>query len=221
LRRSSIGTIFTRRSVSPTAPGSNTAYGIDGTFAFFDNLAVNTYWARTDTDGLSGNDISYRAQLDYAGDRYGVQLERLVVGDDFNPEIGFLRRDDMRRSFGQFRFSPRPRWIKPVRKFSWQGTMAYVENGAGRLETRNWSGEFGIEFQNSDKFTLHYEDAFDSCRDRSDRHGRDASGRAVRLRGHARGVQFRPPAEAVRNVTVESGSFYSGHKTAVSLTQAG
>ena len=32
------------------------------------------------------------AWLEYAGDRYGLQLERLRVGDDFNPEVGFLRR---------------------------------------------------------------------------------------------------------------------------------
>jgi hypothetical protein len=43
LRRSSIGAIFTRRSIRQSGDGSNLAYGIDGTFAFFDNLAVNTY----------------------------------------------------------------------------------------------------------------------------------------------------------------------------------
>ena len=124
LRRSSLGVLFTRRSVGQDGAGTNEAYGVDGAFAFFDNLAINTYWARTRTDDLSGEDTSYRAHLDYAGDRYGVQLERLVVGDHFNPEVGFLRRDDMRKNFGQFRFSPRPRSIAQVRKFSWIGSVA-------------------------------------------------------------------------------------------------
>jgi hypothetical protein len=30
---------------------SNQTYGVDGTFAFFDNLAINSYWARTHTGG--------------------------------------------------------------------------------------------------------------------------------------------------------------------------
>ena len=34
------------RSASAAA-GATTAYGVDGTFAFFDNLIINTYWART------------------------------------------------------------------------------------------------------------------------------------------------------------------------------
>ena len=75
LRRSSIGVLFTRRSVSTRDPtGSNDAYGVDGTFAFYDNLNINTYWAETRTPGLGGDTVSYRTQLDYNGDRYGLQL---------------------------------------------------------------------------------------------------------------------------------------------------
>src|SRR2546426_1755881 len=128
LPRGSVGLLPTRRFVGQSSAGTNTVYGVDGTFAFFDNLAINTYWAQTHTDGLSGDDTSYRAQLDYAGDRYGVQLERLAVGDDFNPEIGFVRRHDMRRTFGRLRFSPRPRSIKSVRRFSGIGSMPYRED---------------------------------------------------------------------------------------------
>jgi hypothetical protein len=71
LRRSSIGAILTARSAAQNRPGSNEAYGIDGTFAFFQNLSFNTYWAKTHSEGLVGDDSSFRAQLDYAGDRYG------------------------------------------------------------------------------------------------------------------------------------------------------
>ena len=51
LRRSSVGLLFTNRSESTIGPGANRSYGIDGTFAFFENLQINTYWAATDTDG--------------------------------------------------------------------------------------------------------------------------------------------------------------------------
>ena len=109
LRRSSIGAALTQRSDAIAGPGSNQAYGLDANLAFFTNLSISTYWARTRTEGLDGDDESYRAQLDYAGDRYGVQTEYLRVGDNFNPEVGFVRRDDMKRAFTFLRFSPRPR----------------------------------------------------------------------------------------------------------------
>ncbi len=117
LRRSAIGAIVTSRSVAQNGVGSNETYGLDGTFAFFSNLFINTYWAKTETEGLESDDISYRAQLDYVGDRYGVQAERLTIGDNFNPEVGFVRRDDMVRSFGLFRFSPRPAKSATIRKY--------------------------------------------------------------------------------------------------------
>ena len=116
-RRSSVGLIATNRSNSVIASGANRAYGVDGTFAFFENLFVNTYWARTETEGLQGGDISYRTQLDYAGDRYGVQIDRVAIGDNFNPEVGFVRRDDMVRDYAFFRFSPRPKSRRLVRKY--------------------------------------------------------------------------------------------------------
>jgi Domain of unknown function (DUF5916)/Carbohydrate family 9 binding domain-like len=137
LRRSSIGLLFTNRSESTIGTGANRAYGIDGTFAFFENLQINAYWAGTDTEGLaSRDDASYRGQLDYSGDRYTVQLEHLKIGDDFNPEVGFLRRDDMVREYARFKFSPRPRNRSAIRKYVYDAAIEYIEDGAGRLESR-------------------------------------------------------------------------------------
>ncbi|MDP6582220.1 MAG: DUF5916 domain-containing protein [Vicinamibacterales bacterium] len=152
LRRSSIGAMVTHRSVALASDGSNQAYGMDGTFGFYDNVNLNTYLARTETPGLDSGDLSYRGQFDYNGDRYGLQVERLVVDEHFNPEVGFLRRTDFQRSFASARFSPRPRGIASVRKLSWEGNFDYISNGDGRIETRIATGAFGIELENSDQF---------------------------------------------------------------------
>ena len=220
LRRSSLGVLFTRRSVGQDGTGANEAYGVDGAFAFFDNLAINTYWARTRTDGLSGADTSYRAQLDYAGDLYGVQLERLAVGDHFNPEVGFLRRDDIRKHFGQFRFSPRPKSIASVRKFSGIGSVAYIENGAGRLENRDWNGEFAVEFQNSDRLSVAYDDAYEFLPEPFP----IASGVTVPVGGYDYSTvradfNLGQQRKVSGNISAEHGTFYSGHKTAIGLSR--
>ena len=39
----------------------------------------------------TGDDDSYQGKFDYGADRYGVHVEYLKVGDNFNPEVGFLR----------------------------------------------------------------------------------------------------------------------------------
>lgn len=154
LRRSTIGAMFTNRSVTVNGTGSNQAYGVDAAFSFYQNLTMGAYYARTETPGLTGENDSYQAKFDYAADRYGLRVEHLKIGDNFNPEVGFVRRDDFRRSFVQARFSPRPSRMRTVRKFTYQGSLDYIEDTAGVLETRQQSARFDVEFDNSDRFSV-------------------------------------------------------------------
>jgi hypothetical protein len=156
LRRSTIGAMFTNRSASaiPQRPGSNQAYGVDAALSFFQNVSMGAYWAKTETPALEGKDDSYQARFDYTADRYGVSVQHLKVGDNFNPEVGFLRRDNFRRSFGSVRFSPRPRNSRLVRKYSYEGQFEYVDNLNGFLESRQATGKFNIEFNSSDRFNI-------------------------------------------------------------------
>ena len=154
LKNGAIGAMFTGRSASNVAPGSNQAYGVDAAFGFFKNLTVGAYYARTQTEGVSGDDDSYQGRLDYFADRYGAKAEYLKVGDNFNPEIGFLQRDNFTRSFASARFSPRPKNLTGVRKLTYQADLEYLENGAGVLETRVHVGKLGVEFENSDVFNV-------------------------------------------------------------------
>ena len=220
LRRSSIGAMFTGRSTSLAHTGSNEAYGVDATLAFFDNLSIDGFWARTRTDGFTGDETSYRAKLDYDADRYGIQLEHLLVGDAFNPEVGFVRRDDMRRSFAEFRFSPRPSSFESVRKFSWLGSMAYIENIAGRVEGREFQGEFAVEFQNSDRFSVGYDATYEFL----PRPFRIARGVTLPVGGYDFGTArvgwaFGQQRPVFGNLSFEHGSFYNGRKTAVGFSR--
>ena len=199
LSRSSIGVIATGRSVTQDGAGSNAAYGVDGAFGFFTNLAVDAYWARTATDGLSGSDTSYRGVVNYNGLTYGLQAERLVIGEHFNPEVGFVRRGDIRKSFAQARYSPWPTSIGPVRRISLVGSIGYVENGARQLEARDIDGEFADRLQHRrpglGRLCRQLRTGAAPVPHRDGRHG--AGGR-LRLRQHDRRVPGGTAAEIQR-----------------------
>jgi hypothetical protein len=221
LRRSSIGAIFTARSKAQTLTGANETVGVDGTFAFFNNLAFNTYWATTRSDGVEADDQSYRAQIDYAGDRYGVQLERLSIGDNFNPEVGYVRRDNMDKNYAQFRFSPRSKKIKAVRKFSGIGSINYIEDRTGRLETRTSDGEFAIELQNSDRFSLGINQDYEYLKAPFT----IAPGFRIPVGGYefvrARaGFNLGQQRPVSGNVAVEVGAFYNGHRNSLMFNRS-
>ena len=76
----------------------------------------------------------------------------MLIDRDFAPEAGYVRRTDVRRSFGQLRFSPRPRRSAVIRKYTWQGSVDYVTDApAVTLQSREVAGLFRIDFQSSDQ----------------------------------------------------------------------
>ena len=165
-RRSSVGAMFTNRSVSLVGDGSSQAYGADATFSFFENVNLLAYVARTETPGHDGRDLSYQGRFNYAGDRYGFQAEHLVVEDNFIPEVGFLRRDNFRRSYGTARFSPRPRSLANIRQFRLEGSFDYIETAdLGVVETRQSQLGFSTELENSDRFGVSVADNYEFLHD--------------------------------------------------------
>ena len=161
-RRSRVGLIATHRSPGlVTGVADNTAYGADASFNFFTDLSMSGYWSKTVTPGKVGLDDSYRGALNWNADRTGLQLEHLYVGDNFNPEVGLVRRSAFRRSNGQARFSPRPKNLRGVRKLFFEGSVDYYENTAGLMESREVQGQFRVELTTSDSVTAELTDAFE------------------------------------------------------------
>jgi len=158
LRRSNIGVIATRRDPAAVGARENFAYGADVNLFLFRNLQANAYYARTDSTGLSseGQD-SYRGRFEFAGDRWGYSADHLLIGDGFNPEVGFVRRRNFRRNFGQFRFSPRPRNSRRVRQYSYSGSLDYVTDAAvTSVQEKELRAVFNTSYQNSDSWNVEY-----------------------------------------------------------------
>ncbi|MFN7985158.1 MAG: DUF5916 domain-containing protein [Vicinamibacterales bacterium] len=157
LRRSNVGLIATRRSVGINGGGANSLIGADGNFFLLTNLSATAFYARTESPGVSNGAATYRGTFEYGGDRYGFNVEHLLIGQNFNPEVGYVRRTDFRRSYAEARFSPRPKKRNRVRKYTYQLSMDYVTDAkATSVQNKELRGLFQTEFQNSDNTTLDY-----------------------------------------------------------------
>jgi hypothetical protein len=168
LGRSNVGGIFTYRDISTVAPGANAVYGVDSNFAFGDNVSFSGYMARSRTAGWNDDlvrrhdNLSYRAQFNYNADRYGLALDRLAVEPNFNPEVGFMRRENFRRSYVSGRFSPRTINHPTVRRWVYEGSLDYITDNPtaerdAQLESQSISGTFRAEFHSSDQLSVQYE----------------------------------------------------------------
>ena len=221
LRRSSIGGMFTHRTTTPGRIGSNQGYGVDAAMSFYQNVRFDAYIAGTRSDGRDGDDLSYRGFFDFNRDKFGVQAERLVVEPNFLPEIGFVRRTDMRRNFAVARYSPRPRNVPQLRRLTTQASLNYLTNNQNRLDTREGVARFEAEFTNSDLFSVSYTDNYE----RLARPFAIATGVTLPVGGYdfyttrvgyIAGQQRRVSGEVV----LEIGDFYNGDRKTISVNAA-
>ncbi|NOT43755.1 MAG: carbohydrate binding family 9 domain-containing protein [Acidobacteria bacterium] len=217
LSRSTIGAIFTGRSHSGVVDGSNQAFGVDALFSLGPNTRINTYLAKTWTEGRAGNDLSHRAELDYSTDRYGVNIEQLTVEGNFNPEVGFLRRTDFTKSAANLRFSPRPRNQRVIRKHYYEGRLDYYATGTGRLESRLAQATYRLEFQNSDRINVQGSRYYERLRVPF----RIASNVTLPVEGYSfqdllASYQLGQQRRVAGTISWQTGSFYNGDQTAVS-----
>ena len=155
LRRSSFGALYTRRSTALNGGGGAELFGVDSRLAFFSALSFNAYYAKTATPGAGDDDTSYRLQAYQDGDRYGAQIERIGIGRDFDPQLGFMRREDFHKTRGMLRFSPRPQHrFTAVRKFTYQISAELFTNPDHQFESRERRTEFTALFRSSEQLEL-------------------------------------------------------------------
>jgi hypothetical protein len=213
--------MFTNRSKSVAVPGSNQGYGVDAAFSFFDNVGLGAYWARTETPGVASDDDSYQGLADYGADRYGAHLEYLKVGNNFNPEIGFVSRVNFRRTFGTLRFSPRPKRIKAVRKLTYQVNFDNFVNGAGTLETRIETGSFNSEFENSDGFSVAASREYELLSKPTTVAGVTFPAGDHQFTNAIVSYSLGSQRRVSGTVSLQAGQFYNGTLTAVAYTTGG
>ena len=158
-RSSSIGVLATRRApgVITAGSGSNYAGGFDADLGFFESVNFVGYYAKTGIPGVNSHDTSYRGRFVYGADRFGVQLEHIMIGERFSPELGYVRRADFRRSYADVRVSQRTKTNRIVRRINVDAGIDYIENAARtQVQNKEEKAAFNIEFNSSDSFRVDY-----------------------------------------------------------------
>ena len=120
--RSSFGGIFVNRSATgnSTPDHWNRTWGMDGKLGIGQYFTVNGFAARTETPGRTGRETAFDIRGEYQRSGGRAWLEYTEVGEDFNPEVGFLERTSYRHmSTGVFRnVRPDIPWLRELRPHS-------------------------------------------------------------------------------------------------------
>jgi hypothetical protein len=219
LRRSAVGVLYTDRSRTSLGDGHARTAGVDGVFSFFQNVNVNTYVAGTDNPGTSGRNLSYRGQMDYNADIWGVQLERLTLDQHFLPEVGFTRRAAFARNSAYVRYSPRPH-STTIRKMFYEAMYDYLTDPGNRLQSRQAQVALRAELQNSDSMAIELAQNYESL----DTPFEVSPGVVIPTGGYGFNelhllYNFGPQRPLSANLLLEYGQFYNGTRTGLTVSR--
>jgi hypothetical protein len=119
--RSSYGAIFVnRQGTGELSVGDdyNRAYGVDANIQVSPSQRVSAFIARTDSVGETGSDYSGRGFYNFTNNLWQISGGYSQVGENFNPEVGFLPRRGYRRPEFRAFFQPQPKKIEWIRRVS-------------------------------------------------------------------------------------------------------
>jgi len=158
--RSSIGLMLLNKQQSIDY---NRTVGFDSYFPITDNFSffvvgAGVFSAIDDDDpGAKRRHFAGNTGFNYDSDLWDFNLKYLDIEDNFNPEMGFIRRTDIKKSSGGITFSPRPKRWKSIRQFEFQVNGEYQNDHDNLLLNRKVAGEFQIRFENGANFQIRAE----------------------------------------------------------------
>ena len=159
--RSSIGGLFVNRQATgaQARPNDyNRSYAVDGRWGIGQNGTVQGFVGRTQTPGLTGRDHAMNFSGTYDSEVWRVITSYQENGEDFNPEVGFIRR---RNGFRKYDFglnnTSRPDGFLGFQELRPHMSFTRFWNFDGMMETTYIHNHFQGEFLDSSSAGVAYD----------------------------------------------------------------
>ena len=160
LSRSNVGVMMTNRQ-SRVEDDYNRTLGVDGSFVFFENLSLESFFAISQTPDLEEDEWAARPlRVSWDTDFLSTSAEHTIIGRNFNAEMGFVPRTDMKKSAVDFQLSPRP-GSEAIRQLDFSANLQYITNQENVVETREQEVAFRVNFESGDRMRFGYTKTFE------------------------------------------------------------
>ena len=152
--RARVGGLFVNRG-SNLGGDYNRTYAVDGRVGIGDQLTLTSFLARTDTPELEGADQAWDLTAAWSSRNFRGNVTVREIGENFNPEVGFVPRDGHRyyQVFWLWNYRPESifREIRPhVSYYTYRSVRSGVEsnfNESSRWHVdSHWQWPSGMEF---------------------------------------------------------------------------
>ncbi|MBI5286741.1 MAG: hypothetical protein HY878_04020, partial [Deltaproteobacteria bacterium] len=144
----------------PEDEGFNRTFGADINLTLLKYLYIDSFYLTTEIQGSSADGEAGYFKTRWLDEFWDFYISRLDVDDDFNPEVGFVKRTGIKENIGFIKMKPRPE-KSSVRQYSIYTRLNYTTDQEDRLVTRSLRLGFATEFHSADSFEIAYQRDFD------------------------------------------------------------
>ena len=138
----------------------NRTFAADMTLVPKENLTIQGFLSKTDTPGMTGEDLGSSLHVAYLDRNWNVYGSYLDLGDNFNPEVGFVPRNGIRTSKVHFEPTPRPGRLG-IRILQPMINLTHTTDQNNRLVTRRIHYMLGMGFESGASAVLMYNASFE------------------------------------------------------------
>ncbi len=158
LERSRVGIIAINKE--PRDGSFNRTIGVDTRLVFLDHLYVTAFLVKTYTQGIHGRDTAGYLKFMWYDPRILLSLSHLDIAENFNPEVGFVLRTDIRETTAYAHLFIRPRGSL-VREYAPYMLVKYISDHRDRLIGRNLNTGLSVTLHSGDSLEMAVKREFD------------------------------------------------------------
>ena len=225
LEQSYVGAIYTGRDDGgATAQGMQHTAGVDfrlatRRFRGNKNLNMTGYYVRNSSSDDRGS-AAYGVSFDYPNDIWELGADFQEVQPGYDPAVGFVPRRDFRRYAPDFRWNPRPRGHRYIRRMGMGARPSFFTDLEGRKESIYADIQlFRMELHSGDNWDVSVTPTYERLKDNFT----IAPGVVLPRGGEYEFVRYQIQANTANRRVValrprfEWGTFFSGRRTELEL----
>ncbi|MBI3941230.1 MAG: hypothetical protein HY315_10380, partial [Acidobacteria bacterium] len=160
LGQSDVGAIFINRQGGKNGDFNRT-YGIDANLYISQKLMINSYLAATESPGKPGNDLISKLSSKWDNGFWYTEMFFADIGENFNPEVGFVPRTGVRHYQFDAGLRPRPQGRGRIREIHPQLSLKYFTDRHNATLTKISQPGIELRFNDGSRFELSYRPQFE------------------------------------------------------------
>ena len=213
LKGSTVGGIFINKQ---DADAYNRTAGLDFSYRPTREINVQGLWSRTFEADILGNSNAFFFGGDWRTNLFRLDASYTDIGEDFNPEVGYIQRRDVRRFRGGGSYTPWPDKFG-IREIQIGPEIDLVLTQENELETQEITFDTQFEFETGDDIGFEVKNTAEHLDVGFDLQGEEIPEGDYNFTSFQMSMRTSSSRMIAGQLQVEFGEFYSGTRRGFSI----